>query len=54
MPNTERDQDHQDAQMSEDTTAHERLGLRVDDDSEVQYDLTESGAIQENDSSNAF
>lgn len=54
MPNAQRDQAHQDAQMSEDTTARERMGLREDDDAEGQFDLTESGAIQENDTSNAF
>lgn len=46
MPNTPREQTHQDAQMGEDTKAHERLGLRIDDADETLLDLTAAGEIQ--------
>jgi hypothetical protein len=40
--------------VKEDTSAHERLGLRVDDKNDEHVDLDENGAIQEKDRQNVW
>ncbi|CAG7624916.1 hypothetical protein ACFQI7_03570 [Paenibacillus allorhizosphaerae] len=51
MPNQ---QQSKEPNGNEDTQAHERHGLRVNDDDHTHVDLTEDGAIQETEGQNMW